>query len=346
MCPRDSRAHARQGFTLVELLVVIAIIGVLVALLLPAVQSARESSRRTSCSNNLKQLGLAAHSFSDAFQRLPPGHLGPLPHSDYDTKAGGHQLLGTLVHLLPYMEQQPVYSLIEADPEPDRIAPVWYSNGSTVAASRVRIKTFTCPATNVYQQPIFVGAALGLYMRPGEVGNVCTVWDGGDPAVNNMGRTNYVGVAGLMGNITARIGGDISQRLKGASSMETLDYEGAFTTRSKTRFANITDGTSNTMLFGEVLGGRQDRRLHVGFTWMGCAHMATFLGLTNSIQSGEPRTPPGKLWGQFNSEHGSIVQFVFADGAVRRVSQQIDYPTFIHFSAMREGQQVSLDAAP
>src|SRR5437899_3833187 len=74
-----------RGFTLVELLVVIAIIGVLVALLLPAVQSARESSRRTACTNNLKQIGLANHVFNDVNNRFPPGHLGLFPHTDSAT---------------------------------------------------------------------------------------------------------------------------------------------------------------------------------------------------------------------------------------------------------------------
>src|SRR5262245_58703887 len=98
-CPMKPRL---RGFTLVELLVVIAIIGVLVALLLPAVQAAREAARRSQCSNNLKQLGLAAHTFNDTYQRLPPG--GGL-------KGGGNGLGRTsdwgswLVYLLPYIEQ-------------------------------------------------------------------------------------------------------------------------------------------------------------------------------------------------------------------------------------------------
>src|SRR6188508_2541824 len=112
------RNRKSPAFTLVELLVVIAIIGVLVALLLPAVQSARESARRMQCANNLKQLGLAAHGFHDINNRFPPGTLGPTPiysRTQFSSTAGGHQLLGTLAHLLPYMEQINVYSLINTD---------------------------------------------------------------------------------------------------------------------------------------------------------------------------------------------------------------------------------------
>jgi prepilin-type N-terminal cleavage/methylation domain-containing protein len=115
------RSFARSGFTLVELLVVIAIIGVLVALLLPAVQAAREAARRSSCSNNLKQLSLGLHNFHDVHLSFPPGAL------DDDTNS-----LGWGVCILPYIEQQPLYQQIDAvfgpavpnvagDPKPNMI---------------------------------------------------------------------------------------------------------------------------------------------------------------------------------------------------------------------------------
>src|SRR5262245_65776226 len=106
--PSSRGVHARYGFTLVELLVVIAIIGVLVALPRPAVQSARESSRRTACLNNLKQLGVANQNFHDIFQRFPPGQLGPKPHpssSGYSSVIDSHQSMAAIPYLLPYFEQ-------------------------------------------------------------------------------------------------------------------------------------------------------------------------------------------------------------------------------------------------
>lgn len=102
-CPKSRRA-----FTLVELLVVIAIIGILVALLLPAVQAAREAARRMQCQNNLKQLGLALHNYHDTYKRLPSLAQGTnqaaVPERD-----SNYGMLGGIVHMLPFVEQTPLY---------------------------------------------------------------------------------------------------------------------------------------------------------------------------------------------------------------------------------------------
>src|SRR5262245_14290681 len=132
-----SRQGIRGAFTLVELLVVIAIIGILIALLLPAVQAAREAGRRTQCANNLKQIGLAAHEFHDTFDRLPPGYLGPVPHSDFNANID-NQYLGSLVYLLPYVEQKPLYDLIDTDKRVEVYNVPnsgWWNSGSTVRAA-------------------------------------------------------------------------------------------------------------------------------------------------------------------------------------------------------------------
>lgn len=109
----------RRGFTLIELLVVIAIIAVLIGLLLPAVQKVREAANRMSCTNNLKQLGLAAHNYQSTFGQLPPGYLGPIRNEADPIDWSGHQFLSTLVFLLPYVEQDNVWKELQrVNPEP------------------------------------------------------------------------------------------------------------------------------------------------------------------------------------------------------------------------------------
>ena len=334
----------RRAFTLVELLVVIAIIGVLVALLLPAVQAARESARRMSCANNLKQIGLAAHNFADVYGRLPPGHLAPLQHQLYKTTAGSHQLTGPLAQILPYMEQSTTHSFIKSNPEPDVVQAFWGGDASNVAAARVRIKAFACPSTNVYEQPAFVGYTLGLFRdsSTGEAGTIASVFAPTDASWSlalTLGRTNYVAVAGFGGNINAGMAAADATVLGASAGTPWHEFEGAMTTRSKTRFANITDGTSNTLLFGEALGGKVNRQLQVAFAWMGAGTMCTFPGLVDQGR-------PSRSWASFSSEHPNIVQFVFADGSVHRLTTSIDYATYQRFAGMKEAGPINFDSAP
>jgi len=122
----------RTGFTLVELLVVIAIIGILVALLLPAVQAAREAARRIECGNNLKQIGLALHHYHQALETLPPGGI-ILPD---DTRRGSMH-----VRLLPYIEQQVIYDQIDFS---RNIYSQTTADGTRFAA--VKLATYVCPS--------------------------------------------------------------------------------------------------------------------------------------------------------------------------------------------------------
>jgi prepilin-type N-terminal cleavage/methylation domain-containing protein len=141
--PRRSLVACPQslgGFTLVELLVVIAIIGTLVSLLLPAVQAAREAARRSTCGNNLKQLGLALHAYHDAQKVLPPGATGSSVNVP-ETMTSGNGGLGFHVRLLPFMEQTDVYSKITLEHS--------YNNVANAILDTTRINTLLCPTASV-----------------------------------------------------------------------------------------------------------------------------------------------------------------------------------------------------
>lgn len=122
----------RRGFTLIELLVVIAIIGVLIALLLPAVQAAREAARRSQCSNNLKQISLGLHNYHDSTGSLPWGH-GPFGWNDW----------GALVLMLPYVEQAPLYNSINFNTTIGGAAP---ANAQNLTIQRVSVNMYQCPS--------------------------------------------------------------------------------------------------------------------------------------------------------------------------------------------------------
>jgi prepilin-type N-terminal cleavage/methylation domain-containing protein len=341
----DSRGRiARGGFTLVELLVVIAIIGVLVALLLPAVQSAREASRRTACSNNLKQLGLASQVFHDVYGRFPPGHLGPpaqLIETAYQGAIQDHQALGSLPYLLPYLEQNALSSLITSDMNVDATERWWGEKNSTVAAARTRIKGFICPSSNAHAANTgWVLWSLGIF-RDGGSG---TGWDTSSPsfgsrpdaaAIIALGRTNYLGSGGYLGNIPNRlVPPSDATRLGLPTSTQADVFEGVFTTRSKTRIPNVSDGTSNTLLIGEITGGRADPQFpRVNITWMGSGPMLTFRGLSSD-------KGVNRMWGSFNSEHPNLVQFALTDGSVRGLNVQIEYATYIFLNGIRDGMQI------
>jgi prepilin-type N-terminal cleavage/methylation domain-containing protein len=338
--------RARAGFTLVELLVVIAIIGVLVALLLPAVQAARESARRSQCSNNLKQLGLAAHNFHDVYGRFPPGNTGPMPHQNY-LQVPGNQCLSSLAFILPYIEQKPAYDLVQTSwlVDPPGM-PVWNSNGSTVSASRMKAKVLICPTSSDPDLGSVVCTVMNLGRNTANApelaifGFVSTTNPTAFNDYNQSGKTTYLGNAGYIGNIPGfRFSDSFSVEMGVAVPTSTLEYQGVFGTRTTTRFSEITDGTSNVLLFGEDYGGRglitNQNGLgprFVGFLWIGSGMMWTQNGLQDTVNS---RT---RHWYRFHSDHPGIVQFVFSDGSVKGISQQITRRAFIELGGIRDGQ--------
>ncbi len=227
----------RRGFTLIELLVVIAIIGILIGLLLPAVQKVRDAAARIKCTNNLKQIGLALHNYHDAQRTFPPGYVdrNTDPNSTPDNDLGPGWCWATF--LLPYVEQDNVYKQINLG--------VTVGTGVNAPISQLPLTIYQCPA-DPYQQAF-------------------PVYDSSFSApVTTLAHSNYVACNGWEecfygagGNPQPGPGGDGLGGIYGAGGV------GLFYRNSRTTFASITDGTSNTIAAGERSGN------HSPATWTG-----------------------------------------------------------------------------
>ncbi len=286
-----ARVHVRSAFTLVELLVVIAIIGILVGLLLPAVQSAREASRRMQCSNNLKQIGLALHNYESTHKKFPVG-------------SWQSNFISPLVAVLPHIEQENNYQLWDF-----RLS---YTNPHNVAVAGQRIQTYLCPSM-VLNREVPIAAA-------NEVG-------GPSSYLLCEGTDDYMAPAdGIFGLHWPRFGYSNPNR----------------------RFADITDGTTNTFFGGETVYNYRDYlwipttpapfagTVRWGFARWVVGYPQISLGTTLKPFNVHVRA----AMGGFASQHaGRGSNFVYADGSVRFLSQSIDLATYTA-AATRAGGEV------
>jgi prepilin-type N-terminal cleavage/methylation domain-containing protein/prepilin-type processing-associated H-X9-DG protein len=226
----------RRAFTLIELLVVIAIISILIGLLLPAVQKVREAAARMSCTNNLKQIGLALHDHHDTKNLFPPGYVdgNTNPDSTPDNDVGPGW--GWASFLLPYLEQDNVYNQINFS------QPV--GTGVNAQISVQPLKIFQCPSDGL-QQPFPVYDS--TFTTP-----IATVAHG-----------NYVGCNGWIECFNGAGGNPGSMGNDGLVGPTGLSGVGLFYRNSKNKMANVTDGTSNTIFVGERSSN------HAPSTWTG-----------------------------------------------------------------------------
>jgi len=341
--------RSRRGFTLVELLVVIAIIGVLVALLLPAIQAAREAARRAQCTNNLKQIAIAAHNFHDTYNVFPPGSLAPRVTSGM-VLSDPDQGIGCLPFLLPFMELQSVRDQITVGMDVnysrfDAVKPfntVFFSTivpgdvpagqSQTWNAAQLEIGAFLCPSAP--ERVPNGGNAFGwmTYMSGGQPTSNGWYFMGYSPPAPR-GITNYLPCGGGFGRVNDA----------------TWDvWEGVFYIRSTTNMSAVLDGTSNVLMFGEFAGGHDaNNYLEWASTWIGSAPMWTGWGLRPS-----PTADPYRIrsnYYQFGSYHPGTVLFAMTDGAVRQISTDVtDEPNkrfFRSISAIRDGNPVPSDIA-
>lgn len=325
-----NRLHSvarRPAFTLVELLVVIAIIGVLVALLLPAVQAARESARRIQCGNHLKQLGLGAQNFVDAKGWFPPNRLGNVPAGAPTTTAW----LTWAVVILPYIEQQTYYALW------DETQPYsWHPESTT----RRAVPTYFCPSRR----------------RPSEAFSQNEA-DGG----KSGGLTDYAACAGNGNNDGIAANGTPNAEANGVMIGGRWEADTTLTRllkwQSIVRVASITDGTSNTFLMGEkhvrrlnaagtarfVFGTADDR---TAYSMNNTNNMRRFAGLGGDLLEYSIATFVDSASVQaldnrkFGSRHPGICQFVLCDGSVKPIQNNIDLRIYTRLGNREDGEPI------
>ncbi len=337
------RSDKRQGFTLVELLVVIAIIGVLVALLLPAVQAAREAARRSQCANNLKQIGLAFHNFQDTYGVLPNGGRDLNPdrpyHRDRDRDFGdccrSRDRFGWNWHywILPYMEQSTIFDLATDAMDPELGETGTHNTAENIVAQQA-VVSFYCPSRRM---PMPMGS--GFY------------------------RADYAGNAGERTT-------DHVRRDRSNSGVSGVVIQSG---RETIRIEMIRDGSSNTLMLGEKGlhmdaynvsgedGGDNERWQNSGWDedavrW-GAGRNADGLlyGLPPLPDNQCPGTYGtattfvdlgGRSWGKwhpfFGSAHPGGTNFCMADGAVRLIAFNVDDEVFRRLSLSRSGLPVDL----
>lgn len=342
-----------SGFTLVELLVVIAIMGILIALLLPAVQAAREAARRNACTNNLKQLGLALHNYESAKRQLPPGYssnslatpASPLRDPEtWDAPPGW----GWGAFLLDQLEQGSIAAEI------DYKQPIWHAQHTAYIQQQPAV--FLCPSSSGPRDPFFVADSSG---GPLSIAGTQVL----------VGRSHYVashGQESCWGECGASSSGVIFTDIYN-SVTTTVEIngdasrvaDGPFYRGSKTEFRQVTDGLSNTIFLGEHSSLLSDK------TWVGVVPGAYTHPRFESPENGpdaaatsvlvhagpsggelditgfpiiHPVNFPTYHVGQMYAEHPGGGNVCLGDGSVRFVTDDVDLILWAEYSSMNEGE--------
>lgn len=312
----------KRGFTLVELLVVIAIIGILIGMLLPAVQQVREAARRSACSNNLRQITLATLNFESAHMRFPPGNIWYRGQDEFATSDGSRN--ATPRYIMAFMELNNFEEHLVSETSLERTGLVsadrWYfyvdGNGASDFDGtnmphdgyQTKINNFLCPSSNEGTRPQVVWGVT----RNG-------IGITGNAGWTDLKHTNYISCAGYVG-----------------SRHDLYDPEGTwagvFTNRSKDNFGDVVDGSSNTFAYGEagymINPFVSDPKPEADYC-INVGGKITGFGAASDIG--------------YNSLHGGdLTQYSMCDGSVHAVNDDIAFDPYTDISSKAEGSMLSI----
>lgn len=321
----------KHGFTLVELLVVIAIIGVLIALLLPAVQAAREAARRTQCANNHKQAGLACINYADAKRKFPPatGYLvDSAPQLPQQVDRWGY-----IAYLLPYIERTALYESF------DKRYPWQHSNNRIPTTTP--LPEFKCPSYDAVQRVVVNAGEPGFFGESNESPLAAHIR-------GVMGASTQFGPPGLPFfcdtltgpyRMKTKSNGTCVGSHSGGSDGGHVAINGIIVHGPLVRFKSITDGTSKTLVVGEAAFG--DHIENSNRSWIagliGDLFYYTSKNVTYPINSGARPGPQRNNMG-FGSQHPGGCHFALADGSVHFMNENVEFRVLANLACREDGQ--------